>query len=299
MKEAEASCLEEAEARFGVVTRAEALGALTVKQLEHRLEDKAWFRVFPRVYRVAGAPQCWRQTLEALSLWAGKGAALSHRTAAALHGFARFTEEPLEVTVTRCRRAPSGVKLHFAALPTKDVAEVQDLSVTSATRTLLDLCAATDLPTMRATIDEALRRKLTTLARLSSAAASSKNRPGVPDLRRLIHEFDGGDGPTESELEALVMELIESVGLPRPRRQRVVRAGNRVRRLDFSFADTRIVIEADGYAHHAGIESFEEDRERRNSLTVQNFKVLHWTWQAMKERPEDLLGELFAVLNTR
>ena len=77
----------------------------------------------------------------------------------------------------------------------------------------------------------------------------------------------------------------------------MVRVGNRVRRLDFSFADTRIVIEADGYAHHASIESFEEDRERRNSLTVQKFRVLHWTWQAMKERPENLLSELFALLN--
>lgn len=286
--------------QFGVISRAEALHFLTLPQLAYRLRVGSWVQVFPRVYRVAGAPKTWRQTLEALSRWAGKGSALSHRTAAALHGLSRFEPGPLEVTMTRQRRVPQGVRVHpVGALPAKDIAEVDELRATSATRTLLDLSAATDLPTLRATLDEALRRKLTTLERLNAAVARSKNRPGMPDLRKLLHEFAGGDGPTQSELEALVFEVIDSCGLPKPKKQRAVRVGSKVRRVDFSFVKEGVIIEADGYAHHATLESFEDDRARNNSLTAKGFRVLHWTWQALRDRPEELVLELLATLNAR
>jgi very-short-patch-repair endonuclease len=291
--------LEAAESQ-GLVTRKRAKAFLTESQLRTRLSSKAWVRVFPSVYRVAGAPVTWRQNIEALLLWAGKGAALSHRTAAALHGFERFSEGPLELTSRIRVRPPAGVRLYrVTAIAPCDLEDLEDLTVTNATRTLLDLAATTDSFTLRASIDQALREKKTTLEKLEKIVARSRNRPGVIDLRELLREFNGADGPSESELEYLVLELIRTAGLPKPKVQWRVIAGSKRRRLDLIFADQRVIIEADGYATHSGIDRFEDDRERNNSLAAGGFTVLHWTWRAVHDRPEELIAELYAVLNLR
>ncbi len=76
---------------------------------------------------------------------------------------------------------------------------------------------------------------------------------------------------------------------------RLAPRGRRVR-LDFRIPGTRVAIEADGYAHHATLSAFEGDRVRSNALTAAGYRVLHWTWQALRERPEELIDELWATL---
>ncbi len=282
----------------GLVTRSTARTFMSEQGIRTRLETGAWVRVLPSVYRVVGAPVAWRQTLEALLLWAGNGAVLSHRTAAALHGFKSFTEGPLELTCSSRVRAPEGVILHHvSAVPACDRTEVDDFTVTNATRTLVDLAATTDEFTLRAALDQALREKKTTLDKLESAVKRSKHRPGVINVRELLRKFNGDDGPTESELERLCLELIELAELPKPRLQWALVAGKKRRRLDLFFDKFGVVVEADGYAFHSGIEAFEDDRERNNGLIVMNLRVLRWTWRALHERPEELVEQLFAALN--
>lgn len=300
MRGADLQCLREAETRSGVIVRAEALRHLSARQVRRRLTSGAWARLFPNVYRVAGAPETWKQKVEALLIWAGKKAALSHRTAAALHGFSHFAEGPLEVTLISQQRAPEGVSVHRTdALLKADVTEVDDLRVTSATRTLMDISAATDQYTLRASVDQALRSKWTTLDHLRAAVASRKGRPGAPELLALLREFDGGDGPTESELESLMLELIDSCGLPRPRRQKRGSTTDKRVRVDFLFEEQGVILEGDGYEHHSGVDQFEAERERNNLLTAGGFFVLHWTWRALHDRPEELINQLLATLNAR
>lgn len=85
----------------------------------------------------------------------------------------------------------------------------------------------------------------------------------------------------------------------RPVRQRVARAEGRVRRLDFVYAEERVVIEADGYATHSSPEAFEEDRIRGNALLAEGYRVLHWTWEALRDRPAPLVAQLARVLGRR
>lgn len=300
MREAEVDGLVGAGESQGLVTRAEALKFLSARQLELRVRAGAWVRVFPSVYRVAGAPVTWMQHLEALLLWAGRGATLSHRTAAVLHGFREFKEGPLELSCTRQLRVPRGVRIYRAsALPARDVTRIDEMAVTTATRTLIDLAANTDWLTMRALFDQALREKKTTLQELEAAARRSGNRPGVIDVRGLLRKFSGAGGPTESELEDLALGVVKDAGLPRPKVQWAVVVGRKQRRLDLHFVEHGVVVETDGYAWHSGIDSFEDDRERNNSLTVSGLRVLHWTWRALNDRPEELIAELYVALNLR
>jgi very-short-patch-repair endonuclease len=202
--------------------------------------------------------------------------------------------------VARNTRLSAPVEVHrVGPLTRRDLDSVEGFRLTNATRTLVDLAADQPLELLKRAADDALGRRLTTVERLAEAVARASGRRGAAALRELVVHYQGGDGPTESELESRVLELIEAAELPRPRCQRPVRAGGRVRRLDFLFVAERVVIEADGYAYHASPESFERDRQRSNSLTAQGYIVLHWTWRALRERPTELVSELRNALASR
>jgi very-short-patch-repair endonuclease len=296
--ESEVECLREAARQWGVVRRDQAVRWLSPQQVQRRVDTGAWGAVLPRVYRVAGAPASWRSDLKALSLWAGRDFALSHRTAAALHGFRRFFEGPLELSAARHLSVPPPpFQVHrVAPFGPRELETVQGFRTTSVTRTLLDLAGVASEMDVRATVDEALHRRRTTVERLAVALSQVAPRPGVAFLRTLLHEYQGGDGPCESELEARVFELIDRSGLPRPRRQRSITVAGRLRRLDFCYPTHGIIVEADGYETHSGLIAFEKDRQRANALTLRGFRVLQWTWKALHERPGALIDDLKQVL---
>lgn len=299
MVDVELECVRLAARQHGVVTRQqEQERGLTSRQLEHRVVCGAWVRVYPGVYRVEGSPGTWRQRLMAASLWASRGFALSHRTAAALHGFSDYIGElSVQLTSTRNLRGDPVTAHHVKHLHLRDVVSVECFRVTSMSRTLLDLAATEPADLARRALDEAMRRRWTNHDRLEQLISRNQGSPGVALIRERLHEYRGGDGPAESELEQRVLELIAGNGLPTPTKQRVVRTRGRVRRLDFHFPGTPVVIEADGYAAHATLDAFEDDRMRRNALTLRGFQVLHWTWRAIEDRPHVLVAELTALLN--
>lgn len=297
MDEAEKRCLQLAARQRGVIRHDQARDCgLSRDQLQWRARSGRLCRVYPGVYRVAGAPEDASQRLKALALWLA-GGVLSHQTAAALHGFSQFAPGPLEATVTHGARAPSGVVVHrVGAIAPRDVTSLDGLPVTSISRTLIDLSATLEPSLFRSCCDEALRRKWTTLDRLDATLERNLRRPGLTQVRAVLHALRGGDGPTESELEHLVRELLRDAGFPEPDRQRAIRTRERLRRVDFVFTDARVIIEADGYAYHSSAQSFEDDRRRDNALAARGYVVLHWTWTALHETPERLLVDLAACL---
>lgn len=295
---AEVKCLRLAQRQHGCIRRdqARALG-LSDRLISRRAASGRWEPLCPAVFRVEGAPRTWRQWLAAAVLWAARGCAVSHRSAATLHGFARFPEGPAELSVTRAARLGRPFTVHrVARLPDREVTTIDGLKVTTVERTLVDLCSLADVPALRASVDEALRRKKTTLDRLEAAIDRAGPTRGVAALRALIAELHGGRRPTESELEARVYELLASAGLPRPTKQARLCLAGQVRRLDFHFPGTPVVIEADGYAFHSTGAMRERDSARSNQLTTHGLRVLHWTWAALRDRPDQLLAQLRANL---
>jgi very-short-patch-repair endonuclease len=301
MGEGELKCLRRAAIQYGLLRRSDVLQHVTEDQLHRRLKTRKWAEVVPGVYRVEGAPLDWRAHLKAIAWWLGRDYAFSHETAAALRGFDRFKEGPLVVSVTRRVNAKAPIVVReVKQLAASDLESLDGMRVTNPTRTLLDLSGTVRHDAdLRAAVDQALRCKWTTVERLEQALERTIRRPGLCRLRPYVHQLAGGDGPSESELEALVYELLEGSGLPRPVRQRVVKVGHRLRRLDFCFPEWRVIIEADGYAWHSTPKAFEADRRRRNSLVARGFIVLNWTWTALQERPGELIAELASVLTSR
>lgn len=297
-QDAERKARQLAARQHGVIRRDQALETgLSRRQVDHRVFKGFWHLLFPGVYRVEGAPITWLQHLKAASLWARHDFAISVKAAAALIGFPRFRPGVVELSVTRHLPAVDGVIVHrTAGLHPKELTFIHGICATNATRTLIDLAACVTPQDLRASVDYALRLKLTSLERLDAGLEQAARRPGTGWLRQLVHDYLGGDGPTESELEARVQDVLEAAGYPRAHKQRAVRVGTRLRRLDFLLPGTRVVIEADGYAYHASPRAFEEDRRRHNELATRGYLVLRWTWAALRDEPRRLLAQLDQVL---
>ncbi|HEX2191760.1 MAG TPA: DUF559 domain-containing protein [Acidimicrobiales bacterium] len=92
----------------------------------------------------------------------------------------------------------------------------------------------------------------------------------------------------ESELERRLLVTLAEGGLPPPRRQ--VHAGgcDPAGRVDFVYADARLVIEADTRRHHMSKLDFENDRQRDNTLMADGWRVLRISWQQVTDRPNEV-----------
>ena len=130
--------------------------------LAHRLAHGRLVRVEPKVYRLAGVPETWRQRVLG-ACWAEDGLACG-RTAAALYGLDGFASAVVEVVVPRGRRrANPSLRVHESRdLVAADRAERDRIPLTRIERTLIDLAAAVPATKVEQGLDDALRRGLTT-----------------------------------------------------------------------------------------------------------------------------------------
>jgi len=298
---AELKCLQLAATQHGLISREQALAVgLSRHEIAHRCRSGRWQHLHPRVFRIEGSPRSWLQALKALALWAAQGYAVSHASAAALHRLTRYPQGPLEITVTRHLRIGAPVALHqVRELPHRDLCSIQGIRATNPTRTLIDLAPLESEATTRATFDELLRRKLLSLDRLERALSGKERHPGLRFLRGLLVDYQGGELPTESELEARVHELITGSGLPTPVKQRAFQLGGRKIRIDFFYPGTRVVIEALGYRWHGRHDLWSKDLARMNGLVARGYAPLQWTWDMLEAGGEEALADLRRLLGDR
>ena len=170
------------------------------------------------------------------------GAAVSHRSAAALWGLLPGFEGHVDVSVPSegGRRSRRGIRLHRCpSLRPEQVTSHEGIPVTTPARTIFDL------------------RRM----------AKSRDEPGLGlgELRRAIRQaevlglrveddvvLDG----TRSELELLFLRLCVRHDVPAPEVN--VRLGPW--QVDFLWRDRKLVVETDGYQYHRGRAAFENDR---------------------------------------
>ena len=234
----------------------------------------------------------------AACLHAGRGAVVSHRSAAALWRFEGV--EPGSVEITTPRRIRCGNMIaRRSRLSRRHVTSIGPIPVTDPVRTLLDLGAVVT-PQIVEQIDDALRRGLTTLDRLRRRlrAEGGTGRRGAGVLRTLISARDPASAPAESALEARVRRLIAGSRLPAPVPQYEVRdQGRLLARVDFAWPDHMVALEADGYRYHSGRAAWQRDLTRRNALTGRGWRILHVTWEDLTRRPKAVTAAIRTALD--
>jgi Protein of unknown function (DUF559)/Transcriptional regulator, AbiEi antitoxin len=255
----------------GVVGRKQLLAlGISAKAIDYRA-SVGRLRVYYRgVYAVGHEAVQLRGRLFAALLVAGPGAALSHRTAAALHRLIRSMPQFIEVTTAkRAPRSRPGLSFHEAR--TLETQRLHGLRVTTPVRTLLDLAATRPRAELERACSEALVLGLVTVEELAAQAGR-----GSAVLRSLVHD---GIAPTRSELERRFLKIVSKAGLPRP----LVNALVNGHRVDFLWPEQRLIVELDGWRFHGHRLAFERDRARDVALQLAGYQVLRFTWRQLED----------------
>jgi very-short-patch-repair endonuclease len=287
--------------QFGVFSRAQARACGISDTIIHRRVATGVWRVVVRgIYRVATAPETWNQRVMAACLLGGASAFASHACSAGLWRLDGFPCRPIEVSSQRRVKPLHRTRFHRVLPPPPgDVQSLGPFPVASVTRTLLEVAALVDDETLDIALDDALRRRLTSIPRLNWRLnqVGARGTSGAARLRTFIRQRDPRALP-ESALERKFLRLLAAHGFPRPTEiQRVVESDGFVARVDFAYPERRIVVEVDSYRHHSGRAQFENDRARRNRLEAMGWRVLHTTSEQIRNRPDDILIPLKKLLD--
>lgn len=288
--------------RYGTFTRDDALREGASRGfIERRLATKRWERLAPGVYRLAGVPHSWRQTLLAACLSCGPDAVASHRASAGLRGLAGIEPGAIEISVPRGKRQKRKlIVIHeVKSLPPADVTVVDAIPATTVTRTLIDLGAVVFPKVLERALDDALRQRLTSVPRLRwrLEELGSKGRPGVSAIRSLLDARTLGHITPRSDLETRFAQLRRGARLPEPIPQHPIRdKGKLVAVVDFAYPELLLAIEIDGYRWHTGKHRWAHDLARRSRLAALGWRVIHLTDTDLERRPGYVIGTISAAL---
>jgi hypothetical protein len=264
-----------AEAQHGVVARAQLLRmGLTKTQIDHRIKTRRLHAAHRGVYAVGHRGLTVEGRWMAAVLAAGRGAVLSHATAAAAWDLRRTTSGIVHVTVAgrggRERRA--GMRVHrCGTLTTDDATTHRGIPITTPARTIVDLSRTLKGRPLEQLVDLADQRGLIDFDHVRTANSAS--------LQAVLQRY--APALTRSELEERFLQLCGTHDIPRPQTNVLVEGIE----VDFVWRDRRLIVEVDGYAYHRSPAAFEADRERDVTLTTKGWRVLRFTWAQVTRRP--------------
>jgi predicted transcriptional regulator of viral defense system len=145
--------------------------------LYHRASSGSFVRIRRGLYRLPDFPPSPDEEMMVAWLSVGREASVvSHESALAIHGISDVIPSSTHITVPRSRRgyrADPGVTLHTVVKPleNEEIVVRDGMKVTAPTRTIIDVASWGISPEhIESAVRDALRRGLTTRARLTEAA---------------------------------------------------------------------------------------------------------------------------------
>ncbi|MDO9410059.1 hypothetical protein [Patulibacter sp.] len=228
-------------------------------------------------------------------------AALSHWSAAHLHGMTTVRRSEVHVTVPGSGgRAASGLVIHTPRhLPPDDVGLIDGLRATTPARTVLDVATDAGDRVVERLIREGEFLGLLREGAMLRAVTAHPRHPGAARVRRVdpgTVEAALRQTPLEDELDALVRTL----PLPPAERQLEVRGlSGTLYRLDLGWSGFGLGAEADGRSAHERASSLESDRFRDNDLAGVGWAVLRFTRRQLIGRRTDSGRQLLATAVAR
>ena len=235
-------------------------------------------------------PPTDRQLLAIALASAARGAALGGLTALALDGFDGFRTARPQIVLPSGARRPSLPDLEVrwsTQLDDRDVHPVADPRRTRPARSLVDAASwTTNERLARAIVIAGVQQGLTSTRHLRDALT----RRGPCRHRGLIVEsiLDAAGG-IQSLPERDFDEICRFVGLPRPTRQRVVRAPDGHYYLDASWEVLGMSAEVHGIPHHA-VQQWSADLTRANEIVIGGERLLIFSSYAIR-REQRIVGD--------
>ena len=249
-------------------------------------------RIFRGAFAVGHPRPDERSRLMAAALACGKGAMVSHRSAAALLGLLDKGPVVIDVIAPPSRgRKIDGIRFHRVRPPRLEETGTFDrIPCTSPARTLVDLAGVIGEWTLRSAFERAARREWMDLAAIE--ASIDPRRRGMKVLLKLIEEWRGAApllgkrGKLKSPLEAKVLPLLVQRDLPPPLFNAPVQIAKGRIEVDFLWPDHRFALEADSRGFHGTAVAFERDRWRDRELMRAGYSVLRVTHREAEREAE-------------
>jgi very-short-patch-repair endonuclease len=205
---------------------------------------------------------------------------LSHRSSAALWGFADATPGLIEVSVPFASpRHRTGIRVYRRPhLRPQDIEAHDGIPLVAPVLTLIDLARTLSDGRLERAINEADRIDLIDPEALAVALDDYPSRPGISRMREILGRRTFR--LTDSELERRFLPLVADARLPMPlTRQRL--NGFKV---DFYWPGLRLVVETDGLRYHRTPAQQARDRIRDQAHLAAGFIPLRFThWQVRYE----------------
>src|SRR5215469_8680885 len=269
-------------ARFqaGVIARGQALGSgMSTSAITSRIKHGRWRQIHRGVYATFTGPVSREAQLWAAVLYAGKGAMLSHETAAEVHGLADRRSPLIHVSVPASRRVRPSLNLviHISARADDPPFPRGVLPSTTVEETILDLVhAARELDRACGWVTAAFARRLTAEGPLRATMDSRKRLRWRRSLDEIIAAAAGG---AHSVLEYRYDRDVETAhGLPAAQRQVEFTKpdGHRGYR-DRYYAEHGLVVELDGKLAHPAHTKW-QDTARDNVAAARGGATLRYGW---------------------
>ena len=282
--------------QYGIVARWQLLAVGITDRLIHlRVERGALIQVHDGVYRLRGVPFTQELRWLAAVLAAGPEAWLSHRAAAAFHGYEVRFHKP-EITIAHDRECDLAGVIAHRTRRRHDVISVNGIPVTTKARTALD-CAAVMAPkAFHQMIESAVTGGVVTVEALLAVLQQRGGR-GVEGTVLLRETLASGlvDEKLQRKLELLVARIIDTCRVPPPVRQhRLVCDDGREVFLDNAWPDRRKAVEAVGLRWHGDRRQFVKTRLRARSIRQSGWELDEFGWYEATEAVADMRAAIEA-----
>jgi hypothetical protein len=303
--------------RGGWFCRADAMAAgYGDSEIRRRVRQGRWTRLCRDAYAEVGLPgdgeraeRVHRLLTRVIVHRLGEGVAISHQSAAIQFGLPSWGLDLGRVQVTRSTgraRSDRSVQTHRSPLAPGDTRMLDGCRVTSPARAVVEVACSTSYQVGVVVADAALRAGLVRPKELIATADRFQHWAGSPAARAAVRF---ADGLSESVGESRLRVLMANQGLPAPRLQVEIHAGNGelVGRVDF-LLEPRLIVEFDGVqkygVHKYGVQKYGvqptsalvAEKWREDRLRELGYSFVRVAWTDL-DRPDQLAHRLRRALS--
>jgi very-short-patch-repair endonuclease len=225
----------------------------------------------------------------------GRGAMLSHASAAWLWGLRTRCPGRPEVTVPARGHRGSKIVIHHSTVLEPEDRSIRDrVPVTAVARTALDLAARVTKGELESLLERAEKRGLLALAEIDSLLSRCGGHTGAAPLRDALGIYRD-PAFIRSLAERRLLALVKAAALPRPAMNTWVGEIE----VDAYWERERFAVEIDSYEHHGTRAAFERDPLRHENLKLIGIDSIRFTARRIEREPRQVAARLKTLLDRR
>jgi very-short-patch-repair endonuclease len=245
------------------------------------------------VYAVGWPALNQKRQWMATVLAGGEGAALSHRSAAALWEIGSEKDGRIDISVRRrCELRRPGIRFHGRpSLRAEDILRRDDIPATSPVQTLVDLATELGSLALERAVNDADKRGLVDPEALREELDRFSGEPGVRPLRHLLDKLFFR--LSDSDLEIYFRRIVKAAKLPTPLSKQRVNGFE----VDFFWPDLRLVVETDGLRYHRTPSAQTRDARRDRAHVMAGMTPLRFTHYEVRYEPSRVRTSLTKTID--